>query len=694
MNVIHAADFVMQAMFISACAWLVVLFLKRAERKARAALIGILACAVMPWFSAWIPARRVELPRPQVIRVELPTVREVTMPAAPEPIVLSAGVREETPMAAPRKLDPAKGLFIVWLCGSLAGLAIMLRELWITRRWMRTLVGPDERQSDLLRAAGFHGRDRLLISRDGPGPCVAGFFKPVVVAPAWLLEIGRERELEWSLRHELEHLRGHDSRWVLLIRLVRCFQWWNPFMHLLARSWDQSRERVCDLRAMRHPEDVPDYGLFLLVVAARNPGRIAAASMACGRPAKRLRRRIASLLKSGPAKPAPAGAGWSIAVAVLLLGVSVVSAGFGFAGEKVAEAKDDDDLSWLEPKPVMRISATAIISPKPISGHGGLVTNEEAQALLDRCERMKNCHVTSLGNGEIDGCAPLALQFVATRDPNKIVDPPWDGVKRVNDFVGWVLHCIPEESDGDDPALRLKAAYAFAPGFHPAPNSMPLVQMPRTSTTSNYSTLPAIFPEDSGWDQVAIKTGECRSRIQPASNLNLFLSLGEVESGVFAACLLKITSRMPWEGWSYTIRNGYVRPFGHEVLDWILTDEQKKTQLEIDESRSRFMKKVDSLPDNKNLLMLRTKTELALKAAREAKDLKEANRFNWMIHQIREKMWKNAPQELKHEDTLLMMRQGNLNELMNEPENRKRINEILKKRNEANGVIIKEIRRR
>lgn len=695
MSTIHVIQFVIQSAGLSLFAWGIASCARRPERRASAALIGMLVCGLLPFLTSAPPVRET-VTRHQVIRVEIPRMMETPVPAVSEEAAHPAAPMAPS-VSTPAERKPLDWRWIIWLLptGVCVGLFKITRDVWMTRRWSASLSAPDDAQWARIAAASPETmpRSAFRVSNDGPGPCLVGFWKPCIALPVWLLEPGKAHELEWAIRHECEHLRAHDSRWIVAVRLMTALHWWNPFVYLLARSWDHSRERVCDLKAAGDGGERSEYGHFILSLAAADQPRMAAAMAVSGN-AKRLRKRIDSLLgaKRGVSR---IGTLWRVAVVGLMCGAGWICSGFGFAQEKAAvlAGEADDDMSWLEPKPVLRISATAVISPKPIFEHEGQVTDEEVQTMLGRCERMKNCHVTSLGSGEIDGCAPLTLQLVATRDPNKIVDSPWDGVKRVNDFVGWVLHCIPEESDGDGPALRLKAAYAFAPGFHPAPNSIPLVQMPRTSTTNNYSTLPTIFPADSGWDQVAIRTGECRSRIQPASNLNLFLSLGEMESGVFAACLLKVTSRMPWEGWSCTIRNGYVRPFSHEVLDWILTESQKKDQMKIDESRAQFMKKVDSLPDNKNLLMLRTKTELALKAAREAKDLKEASRLDWMIHQIREKMWRNAPQELRHEDTLIMMRQGKLNELMDEPENRKRINEILKKRNEANGVIIKKIRR-
>lgn len=660
MNVIHAADFVMQAMFISASAWLVVLCLKRAERKARVALIGILACGVMPWFAAWIPVRKVELPRPQVIRMEIPAVREVVMPAAPEPVVRTAEVRDETPMAEPRKLDPATGLSIIWLCGVLAGLAFMVRELWITRRWMRTLVSPEERQSESLRAAGFHGRDRLLISQDGPGPCVAGFFNPVVVVPAWLLESGREMELEWTLRHELEHLRGHDSRWVLLIRLVRCLQWWNPFAHLLAMSWDQSRERVCDLRALRQSEDVPDYGRFLLVVAARNPGRIAAASMACGRPAKRLRRRIASLLNSGSAKPAPAGAGWSIAVGMFLLGVSVVTSGFGFAGEKVAEAKDDEDLSWLEPKPLLEIKATAIISPEPLARDGEMITSESAKSILGRAAKTRNFHVMALGNGVVGSERASTLQVTANRD-DSLAEPPWNGETRIGDFVGWVLQV---STDGGQ--LNCKAAYAFAPGSHPAPAAHMPQQVPGIPGVQSWMPdPPPVLPPGVGWHEVKLSNGACKGRVEFGHTI--ILSLGEVEKGIHVTCLIESNERMPWQlsfpKESEELASGSVISVETQERAMVQTEEQLRSSEELRRARVDLENKLDLLPENQKLLELRKESEKELRNV--TGDREACGRLMWRINAIRDRMWGNCPADLKVEIQEIRSKQSRLtNELI------------------------------
>jgi beta-lactamase regulating signal transducer with metallopeptidase domain len=667
----YPANFAVQAILLSVFSLVLVACLRRPERRASAALMGMLACGVIPFVSAWVPVTEGVRPG-RVIQLDpmLPVAQrlavEPMVPTVfPEPVAES-GEQLESAVPPAAKIDPQFWILRVWMAGSLAGALLMIGELIRTRRWLRTLVAPDEREWDLIRHVapeGF-GREQIRISAAATGPCVVGFWKPRIVIPGWLLDNRHHRELDWTLRHELEHLRCHDSRWVHVIRAICIVQWWNPLLHRLIAVWAQAREQACDLRAIRDGTEGPDYGHFLLKVAGEKPSRFAAAMAVTG-DTKRLRRRITGLLKSPVPKPAPVSAGWQLAMGGLMVGVAFFTSAFGFArAPQAAGAAAEDDMSWLEPKPIVHVRAMAVIAPEPFARHGEVLTKEEVKKRMERFARLKDCHVMSLSEGQIAGSAPLYLQVTANRD-DSLADPPWDGDRRVSDFIGWVMRCDAVAS-ADDIGMKITAAYAFVPGWHPAPTLV----MPRSIPEypwipRSHVSGPQVLPNGAGWQDVRMKTTAVEGMVH--SGDSLCISLGEVESGVYAVAFTEVLTRMPWEEATQEetaeLRNGHQIQVEVRTLPIELTAEQKKLQSEIGELRDELAKKVDALPRNSELLKIRSEVEGDLIKARLVEDQKRIEYLCWRIQTIRKRMWDQCPLEYHAEKMLIARKQSHLNEV-------------------------------
>ncbi|MFZ4765032.1 MAG: M56 family metallopeptidase, partial [Roseimicrobium sp.] len=106
--------------------------------------------------------------------------------------------------------DVAGWAALVWLVGSLLLCLRHFGRCFAARRWRRSLreMTAEERGGmgdDVSRA-------RLRVF-DGEGcPCVTGLLAPVVVVPAAVFSEWTPQQWRWLLRHEGEHLRGHDTR--------------------------------------------------------------------------------------------------------------------------------------------------------------------------------------------------------------------------------------------------------------------------------------------------------------------------------------------------------------------------------------------------------------------------------------------------------------------------------------------------
>lgn len=196
-----------------------------------------------------------------------------------------------------------------WLAGlSLAG----LREVFATLRLRRLLQKAEPCLAPvwletLREAQGRLGWPRpveLRVSAD-LGPCATGFLRRIVLLPP-----GSE---DWTattrltvLLHELAHFQRGDLAWQWIGRGLVATQWFNPFVPLLRRLWENDREAACDALAARLADVEPaHYARTLLSLAADTPATPAMPALAMlPRRQSQLERRIRALV--GPA-PVPKG---------------------------------------------------------------------------------------------------------------------------------------------------------------------------------------------------------------------------------------------------------------------------------------------------------------------------------------------------------------------------------------------------
>ncbi len=639
---IYPVNVALQAVLLAGAAWVSVACLRGCERRARAGLLAVVACGVMPFLTALVPVRE-SRPVSRVVRVQPLPVVEVSEPTT---------VAEEVPVAAdlpqavavPRpKLRWTPWVLWIWLAGSTLGGIHIAREVIRGRRWQRALTEPADPEWEQIRShlpPGW-GRGNIRISGDPAGPCAIGFWKPRIVIPRWLLEPPHHRELGWALRHEAEHLRCHDTRWIYLVRCIRAIQWWNPFLHRLVGGWAQSREQACDLHAASHPGERPDYGHFLLQVAGGERARLATWMAAKGE-LKRLRRRITSLMDARTLKAAPAGPGWTLAMAALMVATGLVSSMVGFADPDAGKAADGrpaaDDLSWLDPPPQVRLHTAILITPEPFAKQGAIFTNAEAQAKLAPWIGRKGVYFQSLSGDTAPTGTPQAVQMTVSRD-NLASEPPWDGTQTVSQFVGWVVHYQPTVA-GAEIRLRVKAAYAFQPGLHPAPGFAVDLD-PRNVTPVESQVLPIGLT----WRDAVLATADQIVTIPPGKIL--CTSLGEVEKGVYAQYLTGVDLIMPWE-----YKSGFaalsppqgkavaVEPIKASTIE--PSPAAKALSREVADLWKRFNAAIDAYPANRELLAIRTDLQARLDGALRDKNGNIRNELWWKILAVTQRMTERA----------------------------------------------------
>lgn len=141
-----------------------------------------------------------------------------------------------------------------WLCGCLIfmGYGIMSCLRLEYRLHQKALsVTEMEAEADREARGVFQSlrrrRIRLLTDSEIGAPFTVGIFRPVICLPEGLLPFQREM----VLAHEIMHIRRQDNLLKLLAYAVRCVHWFNPFVWLAFRYFEEDMEASCDEAVLR-----------------------------------------------------------------------------------------------------------------------------------------------------------------------------------------------------------------------------------------------------------------------------------------------------------------------------------------------------------------------------------------------------------------------------------------------------------
>ncbi len=116
------------------------------------------------------------------------------------------------------------------------------------------------------RAHKIHNVSVLFSNEIDTPFCFARLNQHYVMLPTALLE--HPAELRLALRHELQHIRQHDTYWLQLLALVKVACSWNPLFILWIRWSEQLQEFACDETIiLRQRTATPNYAQCLINAA-------------------------------------------------------------------------------------------------------------------------------------------------------------------------------------------------------------------------------------------------------------------------------------------------------------------------------------------------------------------------------------------------------------------------------------------
>ncbi len=98
-------------------------------------------------------------------------------------------------------------------------------------------------------------------------PIIFGFWEPIILLPASIFTYLSPEQIKLILLHELAHIYRNDYLIQLLLRVVQCILWFNPFVYLLNAAIELQREMCCDEWVMKKMNAPIPYSKALFQIA-------------------------------------------------------------------------------------------------------------------------------------------------------------------------------------------------------------------------------------------------------------------------------------------------------------------------------------------------------------------------------------------------------------------------------------------
>lgn len=298
------------------------------QRRSAALRHAVLASAVVT--ALLMPAFELLLP-------QLPVVRWGT-----DPSVTSSGLTLSSETAAADAADETVTtaaavpwttlLFATWILGAVATTAALVTGLArlarLSARCTQARGRWRELGDELARECGVRRRVELLESADCSLLVTCGVLRPRIILPAGASAWADDRA-RVVLRHELAHIRRHDTLLQAAGEALRVLHWFNPLAWAACRRLRQESEYACDDAVLRGGVEPADYATELLDVARCLTGRQPrwTPAHAIAHPSTLERRIVAMLHEKRDRTPLGRRGGFAVALAALAVGMPLAAAG-------------------------------------------------------------------------------------------------------------------------------------------------------------------------------------------------------------------------------------------------------------------------------------------------------------------------------------------------------------------------------
>ena len=162
-------------------------------------------------------------------------------------------------------------IFGAWAFCATIGLARVARGLWRLRLLKRNCVPLDAAKAGLFEAEMWMGQRRftLCTSQQVRVPAALGFFRPVIVLPAWVIGELSSEELRTIVLHESAHLQRWDDWTNLLQKVLRALLFFHPAVWWIESRLSIEREMSCDDMVLVRSRSPRQYAACLVSLAEK-----------------------------------------------------------------------------------------------------------------------------------------------------------------------------------------------------------------------------------------------------------------------------------------------------------------------------------------------------------------------------------------------------------------------------------------
>ncbi len=98
-------------------------------------------------------------------------------------------------------------------------------------------------------------------------PIVFGYWEPIILLPVSICTYLSTEQIKLIVLHELAHINRNDYLKQLLLRVVKCILWFNPFAYVLQSAIQLQREMCCDEWVMKKVNAPIPYSKALFQIA-------------------------------------------------------------------------------------------------------------------------------------------------------------------------------------------------------------------------------------------------------------------------------------------------------------------------------------------------------------------------------------------------------------------------------------------
>jgi beta-lactamase regulating signal transducer with metallopeptidase domain len=180
-------------------------------------------------------------------------------------------------------------------------------------------------------------------------PTAVGFFRPMVILPAWAIKEFSSEELKSVLIHELAHLRRHDDWTNLAQKILRAVFFFHPAVWWVERQLSLEREMACDDAVLAQTANPHTYAQCLVTMAEKSFLRrgLALAQAAVSR-MRQTSQRVSEILQKDRSR---ATGVWKPAIGVAVVVAMVSVAGLSRVPELVAFQDAAPGVAMATPAP-------------------------------------------------------------------------------------------------------------------------------------------------------------------------------------------------------------------------------------------------------------------------------------------------------------------------------------------------------